>query len=48
MWMYCQIYGHILEISFEKNSPIYYIDNQHVSKFFLFFPFIFETSSDCI
>ena len=25
----------------------YYIDDQHFSKFFLFFPLIFETSSDC-
>ena len=28
-------------------KKIFIIDDQHFSKFFLFFPLIFETSSDC-
>jgi hypothetical protein len=29
-------------------KQLFIINNQHFSKFFLFFPLTFETSSDCI
>ena len=31
----------------EKKYLLFIIDDQHFSKFFLFFPLIFESSSDC-